>query len=51
MDKCEKLEKNAELFSWPEGFEEASKMLDFLPDDLELRKSVLQNIIQVMYCN
>lgn len=45
----ENQKKDIELTSYPEGFEKACDMLDFLPDDMAVRKAVMRNILTVMY--
>lgn len=41
--------KEIALTSYPEGYEKACEMLDFLPDDPELRKAMMKNILMMMY--
>ncbi len=40
-----KMENYIELSSWPEGFEKACELLDFLPDDIEIKKNYIKAMV------
>lgn len=39
------MENYIELSSWPEGFEKACELLDFLPDDIEIKKNYIKAMV------
>ncbi len=42
------MDPNMDITKFPEGFNEALKALDFLPDDVEVRKGFLITIINTL---